>query len=129
MTCSFLHLILWLRCGQLLLILDFIHFFEQNAVPRFKLPNQKIDANSEQSARQFLPVCEDLQQLFTLINRAGLPNKTTRQLEVRDLFLWELLPPLCGGQRREYSGCPAANSFGHVDHCDNLLRCVFWSFY
>ena len=114
------------RRGQLALILDFIEFCEQNALPRFKLPNQKIDANSEFPKQALLPGCEDLQQFSALIKQAGLPKITSLQLEVHDLFLWELLQPLCGGERSEYGGCQAANSLGHINHLGELLPCSSW---
>ncbi len=119
--------LLWLpRSGKLPLILDFILFCEQNGVPRFKLPNQKIDANPEHSERGLLPDCKDLQQFSALLNQAGLPKTSSLQLEVHDLFLWELLQPLCGGERSEYGGCQAANSLAHVDHQGGLWPCSSW---
>ena len=119
--------LLWTpRSSQLPLILDFIHFCEQNGVPRFKLPNQKIDANCVGSEKQFLPDCKDLQQFTALLNQAGLPEISSLQLEIHDLFLWELLQPLCGGERSEYGGCQAANSLGHINHLGELLPCSSW---
>jgi GeoRSP system SPASM domain protein len=119
--------LLWLpRSGQLPLILDFIQFCEQNGVPCFKLPNQKIGANPGCSERESLPDCKDLQQFSVLLNQAELPKTSSLQLEVHDLFLWELLQPLCGGKRSEYGGCQAANSLGHIDHLGELWPCSSW---
>ena len=124
---QFVPSLLWLpRAGQLSLILDFIDFCEQNGVTRFKLPNQKIDASSETSAREFLPDCDDLEQFSRLLNQAGYPEKPALTLEVHDLFLWEVLQPLCGGERSEYGGCQAANSLGHINHLGELLPCSSW---
>ena len=119
--------LLWIpRRGQLSLIPDFLDFCQQNGVSRFKLPNQKIDANSEQNYSDYLPDCDDLQQFSTLLKRVGLPKIPTVQLEVHDLFLWELLQPLCGGERSEYGGCQAANSLGYVNSLGDLLPCSSW---
>ncbi len=119
--------LLWLpRSGQLPLILDFIEFCEQNGVTRFKLPNQKIDVSSEAFAGRFLPDCGDLKQFSALLTQSGCPQKNALQLEVHDLFLWELLQPLCGGERIEYGGCQAANSLGHINAQGQLLPCSSW---
>lgn len=119
--------LLWLpRAGQLSLIPHFIRFCEKNGVSRFKLPNQKITANSESCSSKLLPDSDDLQQFAALLKKDGLPQTTALQLEVHDLFLWELLQPLCGGERSEYGGCQAANSLGHIDHRGQLLPCAAW---
>ena len=116
--------LLWIpRSGQLPLILDFIAFCEQNDVPCFKLPNQKIDANPESPNRKQLPGSSDLQRFKDCLEQAGMPAVSSLKLEVHDLFLWELLQPLCGGERSEYGGCQAANSLGHVAASGDLLPC------
>lgn len=114
------------RHKELSLLLDLLNFCAAESVRCFKLPNQKISANSDRSSVLQLPDCNDLEQLAELIKSAGLPEIPHLQLEVHDLFLWELLQPLSGGQRSEYGGCQAANSLGHIDDSGLLFPCSSW---
>lgn len=45
-------------------------------------------------------------------------------LEVHDLFLWELLCP--DAPREHYAGCQAGNGLAHVDRQGNLYPCSSW---
>lgn len=114
------------RHNELPMLLDLLNFCAVESVRCFKLPNQKISANSESNSAFQLPDCHDLEQLARLIESSGLPEISNLQLEVHDLFLWELLQPLSGGQRSEYGGCQAANSLGHVDVSGGLWPCSSW---
>lgn len=119
--------LLWVpRRGQLPLLLDLLRFCTLEAVSYFKLPNQKISVNSGSDLMSTLPNCSDLEQLAALIKTSGLPDVPQLQLEVHDLFLWELLQPLTGGQRSEYGGCQAANSLAHIDTVGQLSPCSSW---
>jgi GeoRSP system SPASM domain protein len=119
--------LLWIpRHGELPLLLELLEFCAAESVQRFKLPNHKIDVNSGPADSAFLPDCNDLEQLAKLVETTGLPEIPGLQLEVHDLFLWELLQPLSGGQRSEYGGCQAANSLGHVASNGHLYPCSSW---
>ncbi len=111
---------------QLALLPELLHFCTRHQVGRFKLPNQKISVNSADSAAENLPDCSDLEELEQLVEIKGLPAVDGLQLEVHDLFLWELLQPLTGGQRSEYGGCQAANSLGHISVSGELFPCSSW---
>ncbi|NOY14143.1 MAG: SPASM domain-containing protein [Deltaproteobacteria bacterium] len=119
--------LLWLpRHGELPLLLDLLDICASEAVRGFKLPNQKISVNSEQTSSFLLPDCNDLEQLAVLIESSGLPEIPGLQLEVHDLFLWQLLQPLSGGKRSEYGGCQAADGLGHIDATGLLYPCSSW---
>lgn len=119
--------LLWLpRSGELPLLLEMIDFCGAESICGFKLPNQKISVNSGLGQSGLLPVCNDLEQLSKKIQQSGLPDVPQLQLEVHDLFLWELLQPLSGGNRSEYGGCQAANSLGHIDAAGQLYPCSSW---
>ncbi len=118
--------LLWVpRHGELPLILELLDFCAAEKVNCFKLPNQKIGVNSDLQ-RSFLPDCNDLEQLTRLVRSSGVPQIPNLQLEVHDLFLWELLQPLSGGSRSEYGGCQAANSLGYIDKYGQLFPCASW---
>ncbi len=119
--------LLWMpKPGQLALLPELLVFCARWQVSHFKLPNQKIGANCENSSMQTLPDCDDLDRLAALLASAGLPEVAGLQLEVHDLFIWELLQPLTGGQRSEYGGCQAANSLGHISGQAELWPCSSW---
>lgn len=119
--------LLWVpRQNQLQLLPEFIRFCLCHRVRRFKLPNQNIDANPELDWVERLPRCSDLEQLRLVLEQQGVPDAEELQLEVHDLFLWELLQPLSGGQRSEYGGCQAGNSLGHINPVGELYPCSSW---
>ncbi len=119
--------LLWLpRSCELPLLLEMIDFCVAESIRGFKLPNQKISASSGPDQSVLLPVCNDLEQLSEKIQQSGLPDAPQLQLEVHDLFLWELLQPLSGGARTEYGGCQAGNSLGHIDVTGLLYPCSSW---
>jgi GeoRSP system SPASM domain protein len=116
--------LLWTpKQGQLPLLPELLTFCARWQVGRFKLPNHKISVNSQNSS---LPDCNDLEGLAAQLRSQGLPEVVGLQLEVHDLFLWELLQPLTGGQRSEYGGCQAANSLGHISGQAELWPCSSW---
>ena len=123
---EFAPLLLWVpRRGELPFILDLLDFCAAEKVDCFKLPNQKIGVNAD-LYRSFLPDCNDLEKLAALVSSSGVPQIANLQLEVHDLFLWELLQPLSGGSRSEYGGCQAANSLGYIDKYGQLFPCASW---
>lgn len=114
------------RHGELLLLLEMLDFCALESIHDFKLPNQKISVNPDPEGSRLLPTCNDLDQLAAAIKSTGFSELPHLQLEVHDLFLWELLQPLSGGNRSEYGGCQAANSLGHVDAAGRLYPCSSW---
>ncbi len=112
--------------GQLALLPELLKFCSHQQVSRLKLPNQKIGVNPKKSQLDNLPDCTDLGELEKSIAAGDLPARNGLQLEVHDLFLWELLQPLTGGQRSEYGGCQAANSLGHISVAAELFPCSSW---
>ena len=119
--------LLWIpRRGELSVLLSMLDFCATESVRGFKLPNQKIDASCGPEQTNKLPECNDLEQLANAIRQSGLPEVPDLQFEVHDLFLWELLQPLSGGQRSEYGGCQAANSLGHITADGQLWPCSSW---
>ena len=119
--------LLWVpRSGELPLLLDILQFCAVEKIHGFKLPNQKISVNSGPEQSKLLPTCSDLEQLTEKLAVCGLPDVPQLQLEVHDLFLWEQLQPLSGGQRSEYGGCQAGNSLGHIDATGQLWPCSSW---
>ncbi len=92
-------------------------------IPKIKLPNVGIDGSVKTLSEAGLVTPEDLQSL----GRELAPEATSGlELEVHDLFLWELLCPDRQDSRSEYGGCQAANSLGHVDGSGDLYPCSSW---
>ncbi len=93
---------------------------------RIKLPNTPHDASLTAGGEVRLPGPADLKKLAELLASRPLENAPGLQVEIHDLFLWELLNPLVGGERGEYGGCQAANSLGHIDGEGWLHPCSSW---
>lgn len=119
--------LIWLpRRGELPVLLELLSFCAVESIRGFKLPNQKIGVSCGPEQAQNLPDCNDLDQLTKAIRKSGLPKVPELKFDVHDLFVWELLQPLSGGQRSEYGGCQAANSLGHVAADALLWPCSSW---
>jgi GeoRSP system SPASM domain protein len=118
--------LLWVpAAGRLHNLFPLLELCERRNIPRFKLPNHKITANSDPAEKAGLLCPDDLAILAeTLKQRPLKTGKTT--LEVHDLFLWELIFPQGGGERSEYGGCQAANSLGHIAANADLWPCSSW---
>jgi len=100
-------------------------FAGEHEVRRFKLPNVRIDDNFQQvgQAQVLRPVDleilrQDLPDLHPLIRNLDL--------EIHDLFLWELLTPDSDKSRSEYGGCQAANSLAHIRTDGTVWPCLSW---
>lgn len=103
-------------------LIDFC--LEQN-IPRFKLPNMRINDNFSAGIRDWLVRPEDIERLRQ--QAVNFPDFRGRlQLDVHDLFIWEILFPDGGVARSEYGGCQAANSLAHVDLNGVVHPCVSW---
>ncbi len=111
------------RHGNVAKIPQLFEFCRAHKVARFKLPNVGIDGSVRSLAEAALVTPDDLQ---VLAGKLGPDAASGLQLEVHDLFLWELLCPDQQESRSEYGGCQAANSLGHVDRDGNLLPCSSW---
>lgn len=102
-----------------------IRFCLDRNIPRFKLPNMRINDNFSTGIRNWLVRPEDV-DLFRQ-QAADFPDfREKLQLDVHDLFLWEVLFPDGGVARSEYGGCQAANSLAHVDLNGTVHPCVSW---
>ncbi|WP_303720978.1 SPASM domain-containing protein [Malonomonas rubra] len=120
-------LLSWMpRRSELPALLAALRFCAAESIRGFKLPNQKIGVSCGPEQAEKMPDCEDLKQLAAAIRKSGLPKLSELQLDVHDLFVWELLQPLSGGQRSEYGGCQAANSLGHITADGQLWPCSSW---
>jgi len=93
-------------------------------LPRFKLPNVRIDNNFQAlSDRALRP--DDLENFRQEISAKG-QEKGACQLEIHDLFLWELLAPERSESRSEYGGCQAGNSLAHIRFDGAVWPCITW---
>lgn len=110
---------------RLALIGPLLQFCLEQGVTRFKLPNMRINANFPAAASDRLVRPEDVRRFRELA--ADFPAFQGRlQLDVHDLFLWEILFPDGGTARSEYGGCQAGNSLAHVDTQGIVHPCVSW---
>jgi GeoRSP system SPASM domain protein len=102
-----------------------IQFCLQQNIPRFKLPNKRINDNFSAADHRELLRPRDI-ELFRQLADDFPDFKTALQLDVHDLFLWEILFPEGGVARSEYGGCQAANSLAHIDVNGIVHPCVSW---
>ena len=94
-------------------------------IPRFKLPNMRINDNFSAGIRSCLVRPEDV--VFFRQQAVDFPDfRDKLLLDVHDLFLWEVLFPDGGVARSEYGGCQAANSLAHIDLGGIVHPCVSW---
>ena len=104
------------------ILLDFAKGLE---IPCFKLPNVRIDANFQQAGEAEILRPEDLSEIKRLLPDMSASIEAIN-LEIHDLFLWELLAPGSKESRSEYGGCQAANSLAHINHDASVFPCVSW---
>ncbi|BCR05338.1 GeoRSP system SPASM domain protein [Desulfuromonas versatilis] len=113
--------------GNLHLLLPLLEFGRDLGVGRIKLPNTRIGDRFSPSAAAGIPGPDELEKLRRLLGPDPENHRRGVNLEVHDLFIWELLFPRGEqGGRSEYGGCQAANSLGHVDAEGHLLPCSSW---
>jgi len=98
---------------------------QQAGITRFKLPNLRIDDSFRAVSAPQLVTPDDLDRLRDRCTDA-VAFRSGLQLDVHDLFLWELLFPDGGAARSEYGGCQAANSLAYVDLDGRVHPCVTW---
>lgn len=113
--------------ANLLRIPQLLDLCRTQGITRFKLPNTPIDASfGADFPGLLLPGPSDLDALRSAVSdpvslRSGV------ELEVHDLFLWEIFFPAARGEgRAEYGGCQAGNSLGHVDSNGTVHPCSSW---
>ncbi len=96
----------------------------EHDVGRLKLPNISVDGNLGDLERGKLPTAEEL---FDLRKKIGDAAESRRglELEVHDLFLWEILSR-GDAERGEFGGCQAANSLAHIDAQGDIFPCSSW---
>lgn len=93
-------------------------------VAQLTLPNTPVDDSFKPSVCAHLPRPGDLDSLRRAL--AETPPAGV-QLEIHDLFLWELFSAWNeGAGRGEYGGCQAGNSVGHIDGQGRLHPCSSW---
>jgi len=105
----------------------FIPLFElcnKLKIPRFKLPNVRIDDNFQ--AIEAAVLRPDDLEAFRKNLHGFQPDSEACRLEIHDLFLWEVLTPGNADSRTEYGGCQAANSLAHIRSDGVVWPCVTW---
>jgi GeoRSP system SPASM domain protein len=100
-------------------------FSQRAGIARFKLPNLRINDTFRQTCQPFMVTPSDLDRLRLQVSDAAA-FRSGLQLDVHDLFLWEILFPDGGTARSEYGGCQAANSLAHVDLQATVHPCNSW---
>ena len=112
--------------GNLSYIPDLLGFCRVHAVTRFKLSNASIGASFHRYPSEELPRPADLASFRRLWHALPPDEREGPQLEIHDLFLWEIMTPGEQQARSEYGGCQAGNSLGHVDVHGNVYPCAAW---
>jgi len=103
-----------------------LSFCRSHAVTKFKLCNASIDASFQAYSPTDLPRAQDLAAFRALWSVLPSDDRAGPQLEIHDLFLWEIMTPGQQQARSEYGGCQAANSLGHVDVGGVVHPCAAW---
>lgn len=119
--------LLWVpQRGELRQIYPLLEICRRWNIPRFKLPNRKIGANSGPFDDSALLLPADIEELARMLQKQPI-DVGRAVLEVHDLFLWELLFPGGDGERSEYGGCQAGNSLGHIAANGDVWPCSSWT--
>ena len=108
------------------LLPDLIRLCSQHHLTGFKLPNAHIGENFKEYSPAELPRAKDLVRFRTLWHDFLNQSPTLPEMEIHDLFLWEIMTPGQQKSRSEYGGCQAANSLAHVDHRGIVHPCAAW---
>lgn len=112
--------------GNLMYVPDLLDFCRKHAIPRFKLSNASIGASFQAYAPADLLRADDLAAFRRLWAGRTVSDGALPQLEIHDLFLWEIITPGRQQARSEYGGCQAANSLGHIDAAGVVHPCAAW---
>ncbi len=105
---------------------ELLSFCSEQKIPKFKLPNAHIgDSFHDYSAEQ-LPRWQDLEAFRETWKGFVESGCSLPEMEIHDLFLWEIMTPGQMQNRAEYGGCQAGNSLSHVD-CHGVVHpCAAW---
>lgn len=105
---------------------DLLRFCLEHEVPRFKLPNANISDSFHEYSATELPRWQDLETFRELWQNFRETGCAFPDMEIHDLFLWEIMTPGQRQNRAEYGGCQAGNSLSHVD-CNGVVHpCAAW---
>jgi len=113
-------------CENLNNIPALLSFCVEHKIPKFKLSNAHIgDSFHDYSAEQ-LPRWQDLEAFRATWKNFVESGCSLPEMEIHDLFLWEIMTPGQKQNRAEYGGCQAGNSLSHVD-CHGVVHpCAAW---
>jgi GeoRSP system SPASM domain protein len=101
-----------------------LHCCRELRVAQLALPNTPVDDSFDALRSEALLRPADLNELRRALD--GVPVAGV-QLQIHDLFLWELFSAWNeGAGRGEYGGCQAGNSIGHIDGHGRLHPCSSW---
>ncbi|PLX93995.1 MAG: hypothetical protein C0621_06280, partial [Desulfuromonas sp.] len=106
------------------LIPELLALCRQERIKKVKLPNTPLSLSDDPSTERL--TAEDIVRFSSQCDHEGERFREEIDLEVHDLFIWEVFFPDRDGGRSEYGGCQAANSLGHVDGEGNLYPCSSW---
>jgi GeoRSP system SPASM domain protein len=105
---------------------DLLSFCVEHKIPKFKLPNAHIGDSFHDYSPDQLPRWEDLEAFRETWKDFVERGSPLPELEIHDLFLWEIMTPGQKQNRAEYGGCQAGNSLGHVDCRGVVHPCAAW---
>ena len=112
--------------SNLLKIPELLKFCREHNVPKFKLPNAHIGDSFQHYSVDDLPRWQDLESFASAWREFECDKPLLPELEIHDLFLWEIMTPGQAKARSEYAGCQAGNSLGHVDLEGVVHPCAAW---
>jgi len=105
---------------------DVVRFCSHEDIARFKLPNAHIGDSFHEYSAADLPRWQDLERFRALWQDVLAEGVPLPQMDIHDLFLWEIMTPGQDQNRSEYGGCQAANSLGHIDSDGVVHPCAAW---
>lgn len=102
-----------------------LHCCRELRIAQLALPNTPADDSFDALRSEALLRPDDLEKLRSALTATPVVGV---QLEIHDLFLWELFSAWNeGAGRGEYGGCQAGNSIGHIDGHGRLHPCSSWA--
>ncbi|NIQ11346.1 MAG: SPASM domain-containing protein [Gammaproteobacteria bacterium] len=90
------------------------------------MPNAHIGDSFHGYSANDLPRWEDLREFSKLWLKVEGSLDVLPDMEVHDLFLWEIMTPGQQQNRSEYGGCQAGNSLAHIDINGVVHPCSAW---
>ncbi|WP_429886222.1 SPASM domain-containing protein [Geoalkalibacter halelectricus] len=95
-------------------------------VGRLKLPNAPVKEQHTGPEELGLPGPQEIAALRRHIGDDAAALRKGIDLQVHDLFIWEILFPPGHSDRGEFRGCQAGNSLGHITVTGELYPCASW---